>query len=451
MAAVSTMSMPLHGSHPQPWVDPDGSPDFIACCSFTAVLAFIAGTYGSNSGLETLPGELILEIFKGLDLASAITLAGTCKRLRQLFTSHRSHIVLSILPTDPEVSPAGGLFQVAAMGLGDLAVPWGTWLDKEVWFERKMLCPGGQLPVWICEDRILPEIDADDRVVPPGAACLGDADVDRLLEISRVVRGWERIFPRFRFWQHPEHARKLRPHEAMRLRRALYHWMRYDYYFHSDRDRDRDRLLLPPPGPLGPFGSDSDERCRNFVRMLDSGEASELADLWITVKAAVASICPSLAAVRFGVESSVTDEQLGSVAWGATEHEHSTSVSTMLKLGPERLLYYIEHAHEYGKARLVDEIARTRPGIESDGESLTAVICVVYRERYDHCVSRETPAPPSPFSSPREPFGGILDWGEDGIESLRGSVKAGFGLRWSGGDEEEEEDGHDMLLWDPGL
>ncbi|KLU91932.1 hypothetical protein MAPG_10881 [Magnaporthiopsis poae ATCC 64411] len=450
MAAVSTMPMPLQWSDPQRWGDPDGSPDLLARSSFTAVLAFIAGAYSPGSGLETLPGELILEVFKGLNLASAVALSATCKRVRQLFMSHRSHIVLSILPSDPDVSPADGLCQVAAMGPGDLTVPWGTWLDKEVWFKRKMLCPGGQLPAWICED-------ADKRVAPPGVAYLGDADVDRLLEVSGVVRGWERIFPRFRFWQHPEHARKLRAHEAMRLRRAVYHWMRYDYYFHRDRDR---LLLLRPPGPLERFGSDSDERCRNFVRMLDSGEASELADLWITVKTAVTSICPSLAAVRLGVETSLTEEQLGGVAWGATEHEHSMSVSTMLKLGPERLLYYIEHAHEYSKARLVDEIARTRPGIESDGESLTAAICVVYRERYDHCVSREAPAPPSPFSSPREPFGGILDWEEDGVEALRGSVKAGFGLRWSGGGEEEEDDDEDdaeeeddynMLLGDLGL
>ncbi|KAL8381006.1 hypothetical protein RB595_005346 [Gaeumannomyces hyphopodioides] len=457
MAVVSTMSISLNGSRLRPWGDLGATTGLIPSSSLAAILSFVVGTCNSGPGLETLPGELILEIFKDLDLVSAVTLAATCKRLRQLFINHRSHIVLSILPSDPEISPADGLFQVAAMDLGDIYIPWGTWLDKEVWFKGKLLCPGGELPVLMCEGRnsshAKSKTKADGAVLPPGAACLGDADIDRLLEIFKVVRGWERIFPRFRFRQHPEYARRLRAHETVRLRRALYHWMRYDYYFHGDR--------LPPPGPLEPFGSD--ERC-NFVRMLDSGEASELADLWITVKAAVTSLCPSLVAVRLGVESSVTEEQLGGVAWGATDHDHSISVSTMLKLGPERLLYYIEHAHEYSKARLVDEIGRERPSIESDMESLTAAISVVYRERYDHCLSQETPAPPSPFSFPREPFGGILDWAEDGLESLRGSVKAGFGLRWLADDEEdededeeeeedagEEEDAHGMVAGGLGL
>ncbi|EJT79221.1 hypothetical protein GGTG_04307 [Gaeumannomyces tritici R3-111a-1] len=433
MAAVSTMSTSVDGSHLFPWGDLGGTTNLLPSSSLTAILSFVVGTCSSCPGLETLPGELILEIFKDLDVVSAVILATTCKRLRQLFINHRSHIVLSILPSDPEISPVDGLFQVAAMDPGDLSIPWGTWLYKEVWFRRKLLCPGGQLPVWVCEgrnpQRAKFKTNADEAVLPLGVACLGEADIDRLLEISKVARGWERIFPRFRFWQHPEHARRLRPHEAVRLRRALYHWMRYDYYFHGDR--------LPPPGPLEPFGSD--ERC-NFVRMLDSGEASELADLWITVKAAAASLCPSLTAVRLDVESSVTEEQLTGVAWGATDHEHSMSVSTMLKLGPERLLYYIEHAHDYSKARLVDEICRQRPSIESDTESLTTAISVVYRERYDHCLSHEAPVPPSPFSSPREPFGGILDWGEEELESLRGSVMAGFGLRWLAEDEEDEDE-----------
>lgn len=430
------MSISLNGSHTRPWGDLGGTTGLLLSSSCTAILSFVVDACSSSPGLEMLPGELILEIFKDLDLLSAATLAATCKRLRQLFINHRSHIVLSILPFDPEISPADGMFQVAAMDLGDLDIPWGTWLDKEVWFKRKLLCPGGQLPVRIWRGRDSPhamsKTNADETVLPPRITCLGGADIDRLLEIFKVVRGWERIFPRFRFWQHPEHARRLRAHEALRLRRALYHWMRYDYYFHGVR--------LPPPGPSDPFGPD--ERC-NFVRMLDSGEASELADLWITVKAAVASLCPSLAAVRLGVESSVMEEQLGGVAWGATDHEHSISVSTMLKLGPERLLHYIEHAHEYSKARLVDEIGRERPSIESDMESLTAAIDVVYRERYDHCLSREAPAPPSPFSFPREPFGGILDWGEDRLESLRGSVKAGFGLSWLADDEQDEDEGEE--------
>lgn len=84
-------------------------------------------------------------------------------------------------------------------------------------------------------------------------------------------------------------TRTLTRREKYRLRRALYKWMRYAYYFHGD---------LPRPSIFSPLGNDMR---LNQLRALPNSELGELRDLWRTAEDIVElKICPSIVNVRIG-------------------------------------------------------------------------------------------------------------------------------------------------------
>ncbi len=233
--------------------------------------------------LDRTPVEVLVEMFKHLDMASAFNLAAANKRLAGIFASNRASIVLRIAQV--EFSPFDGLLQVVKASPVDLNVPWGTWLDKRVRRKNAVLCPGGTLP------KNCPGHTAAMKITCAEAR-IEDSDVDRILAVCRVVRGWERVFPQHRFSASPLMTRSLTPYENFRLRRALYNWMRYAFYFHGDFARPN--LFVP---------SGRDVRI-NQLRTLSNSQLGELKDLWRTVEDIIElTMCPSIDSVRIGAVS----------------------------------------------------------------------------------------------------------------------------------------------------
>lgn len=236
------------------------------------------------SALDRAPVEVLVDVFQHLDLQAAFSLAATNKRLDNIFARNRAVIVLHIVQR--EFSPLNGLLQVVKASPADLAVPWGTWLDKRIRRKNVVLCPGGVLGV---DRRTSGSLAASLVNVRCAEAEITNADIDRILDVCRIVRGWERIFPQHRFNASPLLTRSLSARENFRLRRALYNWMRYAYYFHGD---------LPRPNVFVPAGRDVRI---NQLRALGNSQLGELTDLWRTVEDIIElSLCPSVDIIRIG-------------------------------------------------------------------------------------------------------------------------------------------------------
>ncbi|OAA55919.1 histone deacetylase [Niveomyces insectorum RCEF 264] len=311
--------------------------------------------------LDRTPVEVLVEVFRHLDMRSAFCLAAADKRFANIFATNRASIVLSIAAR--EFSPLNGLLQVVKAAPADLGVPWGTWLDKRIRRRNVVLCPGGTIPAHC------PGNTAAMRIVCAEAR-VEDADIDRVVAVCRVVRGWERIFPQHRFNASPLMTRSLTPRENARLRRALYHWMRYAYYFHGD---------LPRPSLFSPWGRDVRI---NQLRTLSNSELGELKDLWRTVEDIIElTMCPSIDNVRIGADYELSEKDAARIGWGE-QRENRIVVKTMSKLAPDELLHYVENAHKYTKMRLIQDVRQRHPHFEYDTESLTAVLSCVGMERW---------------------------------------------------------------------
>ncbi len=199
----------------------------------------------------------------------------TSKGFATIFAAHRASIILPVVAA--EFSPFTGLLQVIKAAPEDLNTPWGTWLDKRIRYQNTVLCRGGSMP--------------QDYLPRAGAVCtettLDKSDIDKILSVCRVVRGWERIYPQNRFNASPVSTRSLVPRENERLRQALYTWMRYAYYFHGELARPN--LQVP---------SGRDPRA-NQLRVLPNSELRALQDLWHTVKDVIElKLCPSVESIR---------------------------------------------------------------------------------------------------------------------------------------------------------
>ena len=239
-----------------------------------SISAWPRGVLTASAVFELTPVEVFLEVFKLLDLATAFSLSMTNKRFASIFARYKASVVLSIVAK--EFTPFRGLLQVVKAKPDDLLTPWGTWLDKRVRHNKVILCDGG-----------LPS-DTPDAACPPiQEVYLDDSDVEKILALCKVVRGWERIFPQHHFDFNPSLTRSLLPEENHRLRNSLYIWMRYSFYFHGD---------LPRPNTFFPDGRDVRV---NQLRILPNSELRGLRDLWSTVQSTIRrKLCPSIAIVR---------------------------------------------------------------------------------------------------------------------------------------------------------
>jgi len=371
----------------------------------------------ASAVLDRIPVEVLVEVFKHLDLTTAFSLTLASKRFAAIFAAHRASIILPIVKR--EFSPFDSLLQVIKMSPEDLRDPWGTWLDKRISRKNVVLCVGGRLP-------------KNCLASTSGVCCkettFENSDTARILGVCKVVRGWERIFPQHRFNASPLSTRSLVPHENERLRGALYAWMRYAYYFHGD---------LPRPNLYVPSGRDMRV---NQLRVMSNSQLRELRDLWLTVEDIIElKLCPSIDNVRIGADFELSEKDAARIGWGE-QRENQTVVATMCKLRPEELLHYLENRHKYSKARLIREILQKHPHFEFDTESLgSALSCVGFercrraRVEFPSLHPLETTLCLPMYSRvPGECRGGILDWdapvAEEECRKL--GEMAGFGLDW---------------------
>lgn len=407
----STRMMPLDGSprrdfrsivgisHP----DPDPAESSVQSSSF----------WWPASIMDDTPVEVFVEIFKHLDLKCAFSLASTNRRFAAIFAAHRISILLPII--EEEFSPFSGLLQVVKASPEDLYVPWGTWLDKCVRTRNIVLCEGGQAPGDTTGH--LFNVKCKDVIFE-------GRDMDRVLEICKVVKGWERIFPQHRFHASPLATRSLEPQENERLRRALYAWMRYAYYFHGD---------LPRPNLYEPAGNDPRV---NQLRAMSNTELRGLRDLWLTVEDIVElKLCPAVDHVRIGSDFEVPDKVAARIGWGE-QRENQVVVATVCKLSPAELLHYLDNLHEYPKAKLIRAIRQSHPRFESDTQSLgSALECVTF-ERYRRAEAEFPSAValwlPMYSRAFGEGDGGILDWGSAEAEQECANMgeMTGLNLSW---------------------
>lgn len=239
-----------------------------------------------DSVLESTPVEIILEVFKYLDLQTAFRLARVNRAFSAIFREFRVSILLPIL--ESEFAPFSGLLQVIKASPWDLDDSWSVCVDKGVRRNNTVLCERGRL------------VNARGPYAPDVVGrevSLLDYEMTKILEVCKVVKGWERIFPQHRFHDSPLCARILTQAENERLRRALYHWMRYAYYFHGNLERPDSHVPVHA----------------RFLRALSNSELRELKDLWLTVRDIVEhKLCPSIDKVNvLAVSCPHTKEGIG--------------------------------------------------------------------------------------------------------------------------------------------
>lgn len=223
--------------------------------------------------ISKIPVELILKTLELTDLRSAFNLARTNKAFKRIWDGNREHLIMSILRT--ELSPFDDLLQHVVSGPDDINVPLGPCLRRTIYHMNKLCCEGE-----------IPQLGEEGHVLLLPVVLTGE-HFDRLLNLFKVVKGWEQLFPRYRFGSAAD-CRELRPNESERLRAALYRWMSYAYFFHGD---------LPRPNKFVPQKYSTDIRCKR-LRLLSDVELHELNDLWETVQKMVkCNICPSAEAV----------------------------------------------------------------------------------------------------------------------------------------------------------
>lgn len=232
-------------------------------------------------GILRMPVELILRMFEVSDLRSALNLARTNKTFKMVWDGHREHIIMSVLRA--ELSPFDDLLQLVVSEPNDIYIPLGPCLRRKIYHMGRSCSKG--------ETLLGPDEWA--HVLPPRVTMTGE-HFDRLLNLYKVIKGWEQLFPRHRF-EKASDRRELHPHESERLRAALYRWMSYAQYFHGD---------LPRPNRFIPQKYSTDIRCKRF-RLLSDTELHEFHDLWETVQKIVrCEICPSTEAVMKNMVSS---------------------------------------------------------------------------------------------------------------------------------------------------
>lgn len=223
-----------------------------------------------NDGILKLPVELVLKIFRNLDLCSAFRTSETCKKLHGVFKAHHETLALAILAE--ELSPFDNLLQCIVQKGEDLAVPLGPCLRRRI-YHRGKLVSEGETPA---------PGDEAHKLLPP--VSLDQEHFRRLVAAHHLVKDWEQLYPQYRFGRCATECRELRPHEKERLRGALYQWMSYAQYFHGDFKR---------PSRLIPRARSTDIRCRK-LRVLSNVELIELEDLWDTVVSIVGCLDPDL-------------------------------------------------------------------------------------------------------------------------------------------------------------
>lgn len=226
----------------------------------------------------SVPVEIMVKVFKHLDLESALNFALMNRDTQGIFAAHRETLMLFILAT--ELSPFDQLLQHVVSSPDDFKIRYGPCLRRSIYHGSKLISKG---------ESPEPGPQESHPLLPP--VMLDYQHFQSMIRIHRTVKDWEQHFPQYRFRDDPSSCRQLRPHEAERLRRALYHWMSFAYYFHGD--------ILAPCRSVALLW-DRDIRIQK-LRLLTREELVELCDLWARVRTMVrCDICPSTEQVLRG-------------------------------------------------------------------------------------------------------------------------------------------------------
>ncbi|KAG6015252.1 hypothetical protein E4U43_005543 [Claviceps pusilla] len=370
----------------------------------------MATPYRTSACLAGLPVELLLEIYRNLDLQAVFRFSMTNTEFFQFFQRHKIDILLPILQRD--FSPFDEFLQAYTASAGDV-VHEGQYKPRMIVFKKY-------------EDDVELHLSRDTQT---GASFghgpqesfqqirksfekpkvsqntvttvfLTARDIPGLLQQCRVVREWQELFPQMRWVHQPEDCRLLRPHEQVRFRRALYRWWMYSVHFHGDSPRPR--VAHPEPGV--------DDIRTSQMRYYSTAELMELMDLLETLKDVILQyICPRLDPVRqrYSLRASYS-ESIGRghsmfTSWNDESH-WGRIVKTYLKLGPEELLYYFNNIYSYTRKRLTTEIQLRHPSFTFDQESIqTAVRCALDERNW---IDQSTPLA-------QHGVGGILDFDDE--------------------------------------
>lgn len=208
---------------------------------------------GRLYGLESLPVEILLDIYRELDVESVYRLALTNTLFHGLLRRNKFQILLPIL--QKEFAPFDELLQVYTASDEDAQQLGGTFQPRRVIYRRY---PGDAVGVVLCRGGLSPlaegspgsngfaQISGDNHrpaatasLPPPRSVALNERDLQLLLKYCRVTRKWEDIYPRLHWMVEPENCRQLHSVEKVKLRRALYRWWLHALYFHGDHPRPR--------------------------------------------------------------------------------------------------------------------------------------------------------------------------------------------------------------------
>lgn len=401
--------------------------------------------------LAGLPTEILLDIYRDLDIASIFELSLTSQFFHDLLAHRKASILLPVMIR--EFSPFDELVQVYTASADDLLCTHGGGLyqPRRVIFKRydgdvgldltpsKALTAAPLAPAQQNdqEDAGFTQVTKKGKAHPFFSSAssslktkiLTSADIAPLLKHCQLVRKWEELFPSMRWFYDPEQCRSLRPHEQARFRRALYRWWLYGVYFHEDLPRPR--VGLPEPRV--------DDVRTSQMRRHPTSELLELMDLVETMKDVVLHyICPRLdpeqqswacsgatatmdqPALIDSVDraQSLTDSWMDQSRW-------SRIVKTYAKLGPRELMYYFENIYSYPADRLIREIRAAHPTFTFDQESIQVAVRCALDER-DWLSASSSRAVPSLAEDGR---GGIVDFDDerDGERAVFGTDGCGDG------------------------
>ncbi|OHE96156.1 F-box domain-containing protein [Colletotrichum orchidophilum] len=323
---------------------------------------------GTLDGLEGLPLEIIFDIYHQLDVRSIFSLAQVNTLFHGLLKRNKAAILLPVLQR--EFSPLPELLQVFTASDQDMLQYGDTFQPRRVVFRR---FPGDMTGVTLSRGGIPHNAGALNGDQParatlpsPRSVTLVERDLKSLLKYCLVTRHWEELFPQLHWFATPEDCRQLDEPEKFKLRRALYRWWLYAFYFHGE-------LLRPRSSQPEPFVNDIRT---SHMRLHSTRELIEMRDLFLSMKNLVRYyIYPNLEQNLEPVDESSPLETM--IETSIRER----IVDTYAKLDPRDLMFYFDNLFNYPRKRLVTDVNLKHPAFSQDQESLVAAVQSAADER----------------------------------------------------------------------
>ncbi|PHH77812.1 hypothetical protein CDD82_3346 [Ophiocordyceps australis] len=346
----------------------------------------MASNSTKTTSLASVPVEILLEIYRHLDMDSVFNICLTSKSFQAFFEQRKALVLIPIL--EREFSPFSELLQVYTASPTDVDIQSQRCKPRRIAFRRFIGDQGIVLNHVPASQPVYSEKHGHDLYAVVGCPSrnsqiptretkttfLSETDLRPLMRMCQLIRKWEELFPHMRWFREPGNCRFLRAHEQFRFRRALYRWWLYGIYFHGDHPRPR--IGLPQP-----FASDARI---SQMRIHSTAELLELMDLLETVKDVIFNyICPRLDPEHqnpWDSQPYLYRAQSLAISW-SDQSLWGRIVKTYFKLGPGELLYYFENICSYPRDRLISEIRLGHPGFTLDQESMQIAIRCALDER----------------------------------------------------------------------